>query len=305
MLNGAFDPAYLHVVEGGVPETQALLACRFDKIFFTGSTNVGRIVARTAAEHLTPVTLELGGKSPCFVMADADLTMTARRLMWGKLLNAGQTCIAPDYVLAERPVYEALLAELARQIPLLVGTDPKTSDSYIRIINRRNLDRLARLLDPAKVFAGGTMDADETYLAPTILRDVGWDDPVMQEEIFGPILPVLPFDDIDAAIAAVKARPKPLSLYAFTRNRALQQRLVEEIPFGGGCINDVVMHITATGLPFGGVGASGMGSYHSEAGFRAFSHYKSVLSKPFWFEAPVKYPPHRPWKTMLIRRLFG
>jgi aldehyde dehydrogenase (NAD+) len=304
-LNGAFDPAYLQVVEGGVPETEALLACRFDKIFFTGSTTVGRIVARAAAETLTPVTLELGGKSPCFVFADADLAVTARRISWGKWLNAGQTCIAPDYVLAERPVYEALLAELARQIPAIAGADPKTSDSYVRIINRRNLDRLTKLIDPGKVVVGGDFDAAENYLAPTILRDVDWDDPAMQEEIFGPILPVIPFDDLGQAIAAVKARPKPLSFYAFTRSRATQERLLGDVSFGGGCINDVVMHVANANLPFGGVGGSGMGSYHSEAGFRAFSHYKSVLSRPFRFEAPVRYPPHAPWKAALIRWLLG
>lgn len=250
------------------------------------------------------MTLGLGSKSPCFVFADADLTVAARRISWGKYLNAGQTCIAPDYMLAERPIYEALLAEFVRQIPAIAGPDPKASESYIRIINRRNLDRLTRLIDPRKVAAGGDFDAEENYLAPTVLRDVDWADPVMQEEIFSPILPVIPLDDVGRAIAEVKARPKPLSFYASTRSRAMQERLLGEVSFGG-CINDVVMHITNTNLPFGGVGGSGMGSYHSEAGFRAFSHHKSVLAKPFWFEAPVKYPPHVPWKAALIRRLLG
>ncbi len=305
LINDAFDPAYLHVVEGGIAETQALLTCRFDKIFFTGSTNVGRIVAKAAAEHLTPVTLELGGKSPCFVFADADLDMAAKRIAWGKYLNAGQTCIAPDYVLAERPIYEKLLAALARQIAPIAGADPRNSESFVRIINRRNVDRLKRLIDPAKVFAGGEVIEDERYVAPTILRDVAWTDAVMQEEIFGPILPVLPFDDLDAMIAAVKARPKPLSLYAFTRSQKTGDRLLNAVSFGGGCINDVVMHIGNTNLPFGGVGDSGMGSYHSEAGFRAFSHYKSVLKKPFWFEPALKYPPYSDWKLRLLRRFFG
>jgi aldehyde dehydrogenase (NAD+) len=305
VVNENFDPAYLHVVEGGVVETQALLACRFDKIFFTGSTTVGRIVAKAAAEHLIPVTLELGGKSPCLVFADADLSMAARRISWGKYLNAGQTCIAPDYVLAERPIYEALLAELAGQTERNTGPDPMHSDSFMRIINGRNVERLKKLIDPAKLYTGGHIVEEENYISPTILRDVDWHDPVMQEEIFGPILPVIPFDDLNAVIREIKARPKPLSLYAFTRSKATEERILREISFGGGCINDVIMHLTNTRLPFGGIGESGMGSYHSEAGFRTFSHYKSVLKKPFWFEASMKYAPYADWKMKALRFLFG
>lgn len=304
IINEAFDPAYLHVIEGGVEETQTLLACRFDKIFFTGSTSVGRIVAKAAAEHLTPVTLELGGKSPCIVFADADLRMTARRILWGKCLNAGQTCIAPDYVLAERPVYEALLSEMARIIPAIAGENPLHSESFTRIINGRNYQRLVRMIDPAKIHAGGERIEEENYIAPTILRDVSWEDPVMQEEIFGPILPVIPFDDLEGVLREIKARPKPLSFYAFTRSKEVERRLLREISFGGGCINDVMMHIANARLPFGGVGESGMGSYHSEAGFRAFSHYKSVIRKPFWFEAPIKYRPYSGWKMRALRILF-
>jgi aldehyde dehydrogenase (NAD+) len=305
IINQNFDPAYLHVVEGGVEETQALLACRFDKILFTGSTTVGRLVARAAAEHLTPVTLELGGKSPCLVFADADLPMAARRVAWGKYLNAGQTCIAPDYVLAERPIYEALLAELARQTAAITGPDPMNSDSFMRIINARNVERLKKLIDPAKVHFGGHVVESDNYIAPTILRDVTWDDAVMQEEVFGPIMPVIPFDNLDTVIREIKSRPKPLSLYAFTRSKAIEKRILGEISFGGGCINDVIMHITNSRLPFGGVGDSGMGSYHSEAGFRAFSHHKSVLKKPFWFESSIKYPPYSDWKLKALRFLLG
>jgi aldehyde dehydrogenase (NAD+) len=305
LINENFDPAYLHVVEGGVDVAQTLLACRFDKIFFTGSTTVGRIVAKAAAEHLTPVTLELGGKSPCLVFADADLTVAARRISWGKFLNAGQTCIAPDYVLAERPIYEALLVELARQAERMTGPDPMHSDSFMRIINARNVQRLKKLIDPTKIYMGGDIVDEENYVSPTILRDVDWGDAVMQEEIFGPILPVIPFDDLGDVIREIKARPKPLSLYAFTRSKATEKRLLGEISFGGGCINDVIMHVTNTRLPFGGVGDSGMGSYHSEAGFRAFSHYKSILKKPFWFDAPVRYAPYSDWKMNALRFLFG
>lgn len=304
IINPNFDPAYLHVIEGGIAETQALLSCRFDKIFFTGSTTVGRIVAKAAAEHLTPVTLELGGKSPCLVLADADLKMAAKRIVWGKYLNAGQTCIAPDYVLAQRPIYEALLAELAAAIPAIVGDDPLHSESFTRIINGRNVVRLKAMIDPAKIHTGGQVIEEECYISPTILRDVAWDDPVMIEEIFGPILPVIPFDDLDEVIGQVKARPKPLSLYAFTRSKAIEQRLLGDVSFGGGCINDVIMHITNTRLPFGGVGGSGMGSYHSVAGFRTFSHFKSVLKKPFWFEAAVKYQPYSNWKMRMLRAIF-
>jgi aldehyde dehydrogenase (NAD+) len=305
IINENFDPAYLHVMEGGVDETQALLACRFDKILFTGSTTVGRTVARAAAEHLTPVTLELGGKSPCLVFADADLPMAARRVAWGKYLNAGQTCIAPDYVLAERPIYEALLVELARQTAKITGPDPMNSDSFMRIINRRNVERLKKLIDPAKLHFGGHVVEEANYISPTILRDVDWGDAVMQEEIFGPIMPVIPFDDLGTVIREIKSRPKPLSLYAFTRSKTIEKRILREISFGGGCINDVIMHVTNSRLPFGGVGDSGMGSYHSEAGFRAFSHYKSVLKKPFWFEASTKYLPYTDWKLKALRFLLG
>lgn len=304
IINSNFDPAYLHVIEGGIAETQALLSCRFDKIFFTGSTNVGRIVAKAAAEHLTPVTLELGGKSPCLVLADADLKMAAKRIVWGKCLNAGQTCIAPDYVLAERSIYEALLVELAAAIPMIVGDDAMHSESFTRIINGRNVARLKAMIDPTKLYDGGEVIEEECFIAPTILRDVSWEDPVMLEEIFGPILPVIPFDDLDDVINQVKARPKPLSFYAFTRSKAVEKRLLAEISFGGGCINDVIMHITNTRLPFGGVGGSGMGSYHSAAGFRTFSHFKSVLKKPFWFEAAVKYRPYPNWKMRVLRAIF-
>lgn len=305
IINENFDPQYLTVVEGGVDVTTELLACKFDKIFFTGSTNVGRIVARAAAEHLTPVALELGGKSPCIVMADADLKVAARRIVWGKYLNAGQTCIAPDYILAEQPIYEKLMAEMKAQIPAIAGADPMNSDSYIRIINERNLQRLQRLIDPEKIFAGGTVVEEENYIEPTILRDVSFDDPIMQEEIFGPLMPVIPFTDLTTVIEEIKHRPKPLSLYLFTGSKETQSTILDEVSFGGGCVNDVIMHITNPHLPFGGVGDSGMGSYHSVAGFNAFSHFKSVLNKPVRFEAPLKYAPYSPMKFRLMRRLFG
>jgi aldehyde dehydrogenase (NAD+) len=305
VLNAAFDPAYLHVIEGGVDTSQQLLAQRFDKIFFTGSTTVGKIVARAAAEHLTPVTLELGGKSPCLVFADADLERTAQRILWGKFLNAGQTCIAPDYLLAERAVYEPLLEALKSKLGEIVGSNPRESESYVRIINQRHTERLGKLIDPKKVFVGGKVSGGENYIEPTILRDVTFSDEVMKDEIFGPILPVIPFDDLDAVLGEIKSRPRPLALYAFTRDRERKERIIRDVSFGGGCINDVVMHISSSELPFGGVGASGMGAYHGEAGFRAFSHYKSVLEKSFWFEPPLKYAPYSDWKLKVLRAILG
>jgi aldehyde dehydrogenase (NAD+) len=208
-------------------------------------------------------------------------------------------------VLAERPIYEALLVELARQTVAITGPDPMNSDSFMRIINARNVERLKKLIDPAKIHFGGHVVESENYVSPTILRDVAWDDAVMQEEVFGPIMPVIPFDDLDTVIREIKSRSKPLSLYAFTRSKAVEKRILGEVSFGGGCINDVIMHITNTRLPFGGVGDSGMGSYHSEAGFRAFSHYKGVLKKPFWFESSIKYSPYSDWKLKALRFLLG
>jgi aldehyde dehydrogenase (NAD+) len=305
LINQNFDSAYLHVIEGGVEETQELLKHRFDKLFFTGSTTVGKIVAKAAAEHLTPITLELGGKSPCFVFADANLKIAAQRIVWGKFLNAGQTCIAPDYLLVEQSIYSQFLAELKTQIQRVVGNDPLHSESYTRIINAKQLQRLQQLIDPEKIYSGGQVIAEENYIAPTVLKDVSFNDEIMKDEIFGPILPVLSFNELPPVLHEIKARPRPLSLYVFSNNTQVQKQIIQEVSFGGGCINDVIMHISNPQLPFGGVGDSGMGSYHGEAGFRAFSHYKSILKKPLWFEPPLKYIPYQEWKLKLIRILLG
>ncbi|WP_058535107.1 aldehyde dehydrogenase [Legionella saoudiensis] len=305
IINQHFDPAYLYVVEGDAEITQKLLAHRFDKLFFTGSTTVGRVVAKAAAEHLTPVTLELGGKSPCLVFADANLERSAQRITWGKFLNAGQTCIAPDYVLVEESIYQPFLEALKKQIEQIIGLNPLESEGYVRIINQKHVERLKKLLDPQKLFVGGQVIEEENYIAPTILKDVRFTDEIMNEEIFGPILPVIPFTDLSATLHEIKIRPRPLSLYVFGRDAAVQQRVLHEVSFGGGCINDVLMHITGSQLPFGGVGESGMGSYHGEAGFKAFSHFKGILKKPFWFEAPIKYQPYTDLKLKIIKALFG
>jgi len=305
IINQNFEPAYLYVVEGGVDVTQELLSIRFDKLFFTGSTTVGKIVAKAAAEHLTPITLELGGKSPCLVFADADLKISAQRIIWGKFLNAGQTCIAPDYLLVEEKIYQPLLTELKNQISKIIGPNPLESDSYVRIIDQKHVQRLKKLIDPQKLFTGGQVIDTENYIEPTILKDVSFADEIMKEEIFGPILPVIPFTDLEPVLQEIKSRPRPLSLYVFGKDSKLQTRIVNEVSFGGGCINDVIMHICDSHLPFGGVGESGMGSYHGEAGFKTFSHFKSILKKTFWFELPIKYMPYTQLKLKIIRALLG
>lgn len=305
IINDNFDPSYLHVLEGDAHVTQELLSYRFDKIFFTGSEAVGKIVAKAAAEYLTPVTLELGGKSPCIVFADADIKMSVKRIIWGKFLNAGQTCIAPDYLLVESSIYNSFLTELKKQLSAMVGLDPLYSESYTRIINKKHVMRLQKLIDPKKIYMGGRIIESEHYVEPTVLKDVSFSDAIMQEEIFGPILPVIAFTDLEPMIDKIKSMPRPLSLYVFGKNTALQSRILREISFGGGCINDVMMHISNSNLPFGGVGTSGMGSYHSEAGFKAFSHFKSILKKPFWLEMPLKYPPYTYFKYRILRFIFG
>lgn len=303
MINRHFDPGFFTVVEGGVPETEALLRERFDKIFFTGSVRVGRIVYQAAARHLTPVTLELGGKSPAFVLDDQNMEMYVKRLVWAKFLNAGQTCIAPDYVLVHRPLREKFIQLVIAQIEQ--HSYAIAHGNYVQIIDERNLSRLIGLLDDGKIVYGGRSDSAERWLEPTVMTDVGFEDKVMQEEIFGPILPVIAFDTLDEAIEAVRSREKPLSCYVFTRDNRLSERVLREVSFGGGCVNDAVMHVSNSRLPFGGVGESGTGAYHGAHGFRTFSHYKSILDKPTWFESHFKYPPYTPFKLKWLKRLLG
>ena len=303
MIRENFDPGFLTVVEGGVQETTELLAERFDKVFFTGSVSVGKVVYQAAAKNLTPVTLELGGKSPLIVAADANLKICAKRLVWGKFVNAGQTCVAPDYALVDSSIEGPFLEAVEREIEL--GQFSLENQNYAQIISERHFDRLIDLIDPKKVFVGGSYDRSKRLLLPTVLTDIDIDDKVMEDEIFGPILPVLTYDDIDSAIAFVKSRPKPLALYLFSESRALREKVLSEVSFGGGAVNDVLVHLANNELPFGGVGNSGTGSYHGEAGFRAFSHYKSILNRPTWFEPPLKYYPYRNWKLSMIKRVLG
>lgn len=301
MINDNFDPRILKVVEGGVDITTELLNNKFDKIFFTGSVPVGKIVYQAAAKHMTPVTLELGGKSPAIVTADCDLDVTVKRLVWAKFLNAGQTCIAPDYVYVDAKIENIFLAKLEAEIERSAFS--LENGNYVRIINDRNVQRLAKLIDQSKIYFGGKIYEKQRIIEPTILTSCNFECPSMQEEIFGPILPVLRYTSLNEAINIIKSQPKPLALYLFTNNRSIKTKVTNELSFGGGAINDAIMHITNHHLPFGGVGDSGIGSYHGEAGFRTFSHYKSMLEKPLRFEPNLKYSPHSESKLKWIKRL--
>ncbi len=295
------------IVDGGVPEVTGLLAERWDHIFFTGNGRVGRIVMEAAAKHLTPVTLELGGKSPVIVDRGANLDVAARRVAWGKLVNAGQTCIAPDYVLVDGRVEHAFVEAVVGAIRDFYGEDPRSSPDYPRIINETHWDRLTGLLDrrkSAEVVLGGHGDRSERYLAPTVLRNVGWDEPVMGEEIFGPILPVITVSDSDEAIATINEREKPLALYVFAEEPAVIDRVVAQTSSGAVGANVTLLHAAVPGLPFGGVGASGMGAYHGKAGFDTFTHHKPVLNRPTRFDPSVAYPPYSGLKQRLLRKLF-
>jgi aldehyde dehydrogenase (NAD+) len=305
LIGKTFPREYVAVNEGGVAESQQLLARRWDHIFFTGGGAVGKVVAQAAAEHLTPVTLELGGKSPCIVTADADLDLAARRIVWGKFYNAGQTCVAPDYLLVHASIKQPLLERMAGYIRSFYGDDPKASPDLARIISDRHFDRLAAMLAAggARVVCGGQLDRTQRYIAPTVLADVGLDHPTMYEEIFGPILPVLTYDRLDEAIATVRRMSHPLALYLFTRDAATERRVLESLPFGGGCINDVVIHLSNPDLPFGGVGGSGTGAYHGEYGFNTFSHHKSVVHSGTWLDVKLRYLPSGD-KLKLFRRIF-
>lgn len=301
LINENFPPEYLYVYEGGIDETTELLKLKFDKIFFTGSTRVGKIVYQAAAEHLTPVVLELGGKSPVIVSKDADLEVAAKRIVWGKFLNAGQTCVAPDYLLVEEPVREQFLEMLRKYITEFKYAPD--ADSYTRIINRKNFDRLVKLINRDKIYFGGNSDETKLFIEPTLLNNVNWEDEIMQEEIFGPILPVISFTNFNLAINTILELEKPLSAYLFTRNSEEKEIFTSKLSFGGGCINDVIMHLGNLRLPFGGVGNSGIGSYHGSYGFEAFSHQKSVLEKSTWGEPDIKYPPYSDKKLSWIRKL--
>lgn len=302
MIREFFNEEYISVVEGAKEETSALIHAPFDYIFFTGSVEVGKIVMQAAAKRLVPVTLELGGKSPCIVHKDANIEVAAQRIAWGKFMNAGQTCVAPDYILVHEDVRGKLVKALKKTIHDFYGDNPQESKDYGRVVNERQFDRLVSLLDKEKVVVGGRNDRESLYMEPTVMDGVTWEDSVMQEEIFGPILPVLAYNDLKDAVKQVNNYPKPLALYVFTETNEVEEEVIGSTSFGGGCVNDTVTHLTNPYLPFGGVGTSGIGSYHGKDSFDTFSHKKSVMKKSTKFNLSFLYPPYSDKSIKVLRK---
>ncbi|MCD8199716.1 MAG: aldehyde dehydrogenase [Coriobacteriaceae bacterium] len=300
LIDRCFEAGHVSCVLGGREENTELLEQQFDMIFFTGSKAVGKTVLEKASRWLTPVTLELGGKSPCIIAADANLDIAAKRIAFGKYLNCGQTCVAPDYVLIDAQIKGAFIEKLLPCIRNMYGENPLENDDYGKIINQKHYDRICGLIDAGEVILGGERDADTLRIAPTVLDEVSDTDPVMQEEIFGPVLPILTYQNIDEALDFVRRHDKPLALYLFTKDKELEDRVVEEVPFGGGCINDTIVHLTNPHMGFGGVGASGMGSYHGHESFATFSHIKSIMKKYTWIDLPMRYQPYKERNDRLV-----
>lgn len=289
MLSELFQEELVAVVEGGVEESTALLKEPFDYIFFTGSVGVGKVVMEAAAKQLTPLTLELGGKSPCIVHKDAKIDVTARRIVWGKFLNAGQTCVAPDYMYVHTSVKKQLIEAMRHEIEEQYGKEPLHNDNYVRIVSERHFERLCTFLKDGKTVIGGNYKKETLHIEPTVLTNVTWKSTVMEDEIFGPILPIIEYDNIEDVIDTIQQHPKPLALYVFSEDKEVQRQVTSNISYGGGCINDVVYHLATPYLPFGGVGSSGLGSYHGEESFRTFSHYKSILAQSTAFDMKIRY----------------
>lgn len=300
-----FPPAYVTLVEGDAKVNKVVLAQKFDKIFFTGSTRVGGEILKTAAKTLTPVTLELGGKSPCIVDKTAKISLAAKRIVFGKFLNCGQICVAPDYILCHESIKDKLVQAIIKEIVKQYGNQPLHNNDYGRIINKGHMERLTGLIDKEKVVWGGTFDMDKYQIEPTVMDNVDWSDPIMQEEIFGPILPILTFKKLKTAIKTVNEQPHPLALYLFTTNKRNKKMVLKNCQFGGGCINDTIIHLATTNMPFGGVGASGMGAYHGKAGFDCFTHYRSIVDKKTWLDIPLRYQPYSKGKLWLIKKFMG
>ncbi len=301
MMAACFDEKYVAVVEGGRKENAALLEERFDYIFFTGSVAVGRLVLKKAARYLTPVTLELGGKSPCIVDKTANIKLAARRIIFGKLLNSGQTCVAPDYILVHPDVKDELLDAMEAEIKKMLGKEPLDNPEYPRMVNAKHYQRVMNLLKGELAVTGGYGNPETLQIAPTILDGVSLEAPVMQEEIFGPVLPVLTFHNRQELLEIIRHFEKPLACYLFTRDREMEQFVLKHISFGGGCINDTIIHLATSEMGFGGVGHSGMGTYHGKAGFETFSHRKSIVKKYNWIDLPMRYHPYADWKDKIIR----
>lgn len=303
LIKENFDENYIGVIEGGKEVTSALINSPFNYIFFTGSVTVGKIVMEAAAKNLIPVTLELGGKSPCIVDETANIDIAAQRIVWGKFMNVGQTCVAPDYILVHSKIKQQLIRKIIEKIKQFYGASPKDSKDYGRIINEKQIKRLVELVDKDKTIYGGEFDIDDLYIAPTIMDQVTWEDKVMEDEIFGPILPIIEYEDLDDSIKKINTRPRPLALYLFTESKSIEQKVIENVSYGGGCINDTMLHLTSPFLPFGGVGTAGLGSYHGQKSFETFSHMKSILKKSTRINISLIFPPYSKEKVKLLRRV--
>lgn len=301
IISFAYDPCYVTCITGGRKENQALLEQKFDYIFFTGSPTVGHIVMEKASKNLTPVTLELGGKSPCIIDETANIELAAKRIVFGKFLNCGQTCVAPDYILCDKRIQDTLQAkireECKKQYP-----DALNNPNYGKIINAKHFERLIKLIEQKKVIYGGRIHRQSLQIEPTVLTDISWSDSIMQEEIFGPLLPILSYSDLNDLICELKKKPTPLALYFFSQNKVSQKMVMQNLHFGGGCINDTIIHLTNPHLPFGGLGNSGMGQYHGKAGFDTFTHYTSIIDKKTWIDIPLRYAPYSKKKAKWVRR---
>lgn len=293
IVSELFEPKYVAVITGGREENTCLLEQKFDFIFFTGSTSVGKEVLRRASENLTPVVLELGGKSPCVVDKSANIPLAAKRIVFGKYLNSGQTCVAPDYVLCHKDIKDKLVEAVKREIVKQYGENPVENKDYGRIVNKKHFERVLNLIDESKVVFGGKSDEDGLKIYPTVMDRVTWDDKVMGEEIFGPVMPILTFDTVDEICDTLYDKPKPLALYLFTKDKRIIKEITSRVAFGGGCINDTIIHLATSEMGFGGVGESGMGSYHGKDGFYAFSHTKSIVNKRNWIDLNMRYQPYK------------
>jgi len=304
IVEDCFNSEYVAVVTGGRKENAELLNKKFDMVFFTGSQNVGREVLRHTAETLTPAVLELGGKSPCIVDSSAKIKLAAKRIVFGKFLNCGQTCVAPDYVLCHSSVKDELIKEICKQIKKQYGENPLRNPDYGKIINEKHFERICGLIDKEKTVSGGYSDKAALQIAPTVMDNITWEDDVMQEEIFGPVLPVMTFDNIDEVYSQLSKKEKPLALYFFSENKQNIKDITKKCSYGGGCINDTIIHLATSEMGFGGVGESGMGSYHGKAGFEAFSHIKSIVDKKTWLDVPMRYQPYKNKFNGKLLRMF-
>lgn len=304
IIEDCFSTDYIAVITGGREQNASLLQQKFDFIFFTGSQNVGKEVLKQAAPNLTPAVLELGGKSPCIVDSSAKIQLAAKRIIFGKLLNCGQTCVAPDYILCHKSIKDELIQNLKAEIVKQYGKDPLNNNDYGKIINQKHFDRLLNLIDPSKIYFGGKSDLQKLKIEPTIVDNVSWNDKIMEEEIFGPILPILTFDNIQQIITILQHKPKPLALYIFSEDKKNIKQITNNISYGGGCINDTIIHLATCNMGFGGVGESGMGSYHGKEGFNAFSHTKSIVDKKTWIDLPIRYQPYTNKFYQRLLRLF-